>query len=132
VLAVASFGIQKTLDMGFDDALKKIPEALKTEGFGVLTEIDVQQTLKKKLDVDFRRYRILGACNPPFAHKALQHSLDVGMLMPCNVIVYETDEGRTVVSAVDPMQTMAAQGDPEMRPLADAVQQKLKKVVDSL
>ena len=129
---MASFGIQKTLDMGFDDALKKIPEALKTEGFGVLTEIDVQQTLKKKLDVDFRRYRILGACNPPFAHKALQHSLDVGMLMPCNVIVYETDEGRTVVSAVDPMQTMAAQGDPEMRPLADAVQQKLKKVVESL
>ena len=129
---MASLGIQKTLDMGFDDALTKIPEALKSEGFGVLTEIDVQQTLKKKLDVNFRRYRILGACNPPFAHKALQHSLDVGMLMPCNVIVYETDDGRTVVSAVDPMQTMAAQGDPEMRPLADAVQQKLKKVVDSL
>ena len=129
---MASIGIQKTLDMGFDDALTKIPEALKSEGFGVLTEIDVQQTLKKKLDVNFRRYRILGACNPPFAHKALQHSLDVGMLMPCNVIVYETDEGRTVVSAVDPMQTMAAQGDPEMRPLAEAVQQKLKKVVESL
>jgi uncharacterized protein (DUF302 family) len=132
VLAVASLGIQKTLDMGFDDALTKIPEALKSEGFGVLTEIDVQQTLKKKLNVDFRRYRILGACNPPFAHKALQHSLDVGMLMPCNVIIYETDDGRTVVSAVDPMQTMAAQGDPAMRPLAEAVQQKLRRVVDSL
>jgi uncharacterized protein (DUF302 family) len=132
VLEVASFGIQKTLDIGFDDALTKIPEALKAEGFGVLTEIDVQATLKKKLDVDFRRYRILGACNPPFAHKALQHSLDVGMLMPCNVIVYETDDGKTVVSAVDPMQTMAAQGDPEMKPLADAVQQKLKRVVESL
>jgi uncharacterized protein (DUF302 family) len=132
VLEVASFGIQKTLDMGFEDALARVPEALKAEGFGVLTEIDVQQTLKKKLDVDFRRYRILGACNPPFAHKALQHSLDVGMLMPCNVIVYEADDGRTVVSAVDPMQTMAAQGDPEMRPLADAVQQKLQKVIDSL
>jgi uncharacterized protein (DUF302 family) len=132
VLEVASFGIQKTLDIGFDDALAKVPEALKAEGFGVLTEIDVQATLKKKLDVDFRRYRILGACNPPFAHKALQHSLDVGMLMPCNVIVYETDDGKTVVSAVDPMQTMAAQGDPEMKPLADAVQQKLKKVVESL
>jgi uncharacterized protein (DUF302 family) len=129
---VASFGIQKTLDIGFDDALARVPEALKAEGFGVLTEIDVQQTLKKKLDVDFRRYRILGACNPPFAHKALEHSLDVGMLMPCNVIVYEADDGRTVVSAVDPMQTMAAQGDPEMRPLADAVQQKLKKVIESL
>jgi uncharacterized protein (DUF302 family) len=129
---VASFGIQKTLDIGFDDALAKIPEALKAEGFGVLTEIDVQATLKKKIDVDFRRYRILGACNPPFAHKALQHSLDVGMLMPCNVIVYETDDGKTVVSAVDPMQTMAAQGDPEMKPLADAVQQKLQRVIDSL
>jgi uncharacterized protein (DUF302 family) len=129
---VASFGIKKTLDIAFDDALARVPEALKAEGFGVLTEIDVQQTLKKKLDVDFRRYRILGACNPPFAHKALEHSLDVGMLMPCNVIVYEADDGRTVVSAVDPMQTMAAQGDPEMRPLADAVQQKLKKVIESL
>ncbi len=129
---MASFGIQKTLDIGFDDALAKIPEALKAEGFGVLTEIDVQATLKKKIDVDFRRYRILGACNPPFAHKALQHSLDVGMLMPCNVIVYETDAGKTVVSAVDPLQTMAAQGDPDMAPLAEAVQQKLQRVVDSL
>ena len=129
---MASFGIQKTLDIGFDDALAKILEALEAEGFGVLTEIDVTQTLKKKLDVDFRRYRILGACNPPFAHKALQHSLDLGMLMPCNVIVYETDDGKTVVSAVDPMQTMAAQGDAEMAPLAEAVQQKLQKVIDSL
>ena len=89
------FGIQKTLDLGFDEALAKVPEALKAEGFGVLTEIDVQATLKKKLDVDFRRYRILGACNPPFAHQALQHSLDVGMLLPCNVIVYETDDRKT-------------------------------------
>ena len=129
---MASFGIQKTLDIDFDDALAKIPEALKAEGFGVLTEIDVKATLKKKIDVDFRRYRILGACNPSFAHKALQHSLDVGMLMPCNIIVYETDDGKTVVSAVDPMQTMAAQGDPEMAPLADAVKQKLQRVVDSL
>jgi len=129
---VPAFGIQKTLDLGFDEALAKVPEALKAEGFGVLTEIDVQATLKKKLDVDFRRYRILGACNPTFAHRALQHSLDVGMLMPCNVIVYETDEGKTVVSAVDPMQTMAAQGDPAMRPLAEQVQQKLQRVIDSL
>ena len=129
---MASFGIQKTLDIGFDDALAKIPEALKAEGFGVLTEIDVTATLKKKIDVDFRRYRILGACNPPFAHKALEHSLDVGMLMPCNVIVYETDEGQTRVSAVDPMQTMAAQGDAEMRPLAEEVQKKLQRVIDSL
>jgi uncharacterized protein (DUF302 family) len=129
---MAAFGIQKTLDVGFDVALARVPEALKAEGFGVLTEIDVQATLKKKLDVDFRRYRILGACNPPFAHRALQHSLDVGMLMPCNVIVYETDAGKTVVSAVDPMQTMAAQGDPAMRPLAEQVQETLRRVIDSL
>jgi uncharacterized protein (DUF302 family) len=129
---VTAFGIRKTLDVGFDEALARVPEALKAEGFGVLTEIDVQATLKKKLDVDFRRYRILGACNPPFAHQALQHSLDVGMLMPCNVIVYETDDRKTVVSAVDPMQTMAAQGDPAMRPLAEQVRQKLQRVIDSL
>ena len=129
---MAAFGIQKTVDLGFDQVLAKVPEALKAEGFGVLTEIDVQATLKKKLDVDFRRYRILGACNPPFAHRALQHSLDVGMLMPCNVIVYETDEGKTVVSAVDPMQTMAAQGDEAMRPLAAQVQEKLRRVLDAL
>lgn len=129
---MTTLGIQKTLDIGFDAALARVPEALKAEGFGVLTEIDVKETLKKKLDVDFRRYRILGACNPPFAHKALEHSLDVGMLMPCNVIVYERDDGKTEVSAVDPMLTMAAQGDPAIRPLAAAVQEKLRKVIDSL
>lgn len=129
---MAPFGIQKTLDVGFDEALAKMPEALKAEGFGILTEIDVQATLKKKLDVDFRRYRILGACNPPFAHQALQRSLDVGLLLPCNVIVYETDAGNAVVSAVDPMQTMAAQGDPALRPLAEQVRQKLQRVIDAL
>ena len=129
---MADFGMRKTLDLGFDEALARVPEALKAEGFGVLTEIDVQATLKKKLGADFRRYRILGACNPPFAHRALQHSLEVGMLLPCNVIVYETDDRKTVVSAVDPMQTMAAQGDPALRPLAEQVQHKLQRVVDSL
>jgi uncharacterized protein (DUF302 family) len=125
-------GIKKTLDVGFDEALGMVPDALKTEGFGILTEIDVKQTLKNKLDVDFRRYRILGACNPPFANQALQHSLDVGLLMPCNVIVYEADAGKAVVSAVDPMQTLAAQGDPVLRTLAEAVRQKLQRALDSL
>ena len=129
---MTSSGMQRTLDRGFDEVLARIPEALKAEGFGVLTEIDVQATLKKKLDVDFRRYRILGACNPPFAHQALQHSLDVGTLMPCNVIVYETDDGKTVVRAVDPLQTFAAQGDPALRPLAEQVQQKLKRALDAI
>lgn len=129
---MAGFGIRRTLDIGFDEALARVPEALKAEGFGVLTEIDVQATLKKKLDVDFRRYRILGACNPPFAHQALQHSLDVGMLLPCNVIVYETDDHKTVVSAVDPMQTLAAESDPGIRPLAEQVQQRLRRVIAAL
>jgi uncharacterized protein (DUF302 family) len=129
---MASSGITRTIERGFDEVLARIPEALKSEGFGILTEIDVQATLKKKLDVDFRRYRILGACNPPFAHKALQHSLDVGTLMPCNVVVYETDEGKTGVNAVDPLQTLAAQGDPALRPLAEQVQQKLKRALDAI
>lgn len=127
-----SFGIKATLDQGFDQVLAKVPEALKAEGFGVLTEIDVQATLKKKLDVDFRRYRILGACNPPFAHQALSHSLDIGMLLPCNVIVYETDDGKTVVSAVDPMQTLAAQADASVRPIAEQVQARLRRVIAAL
>lgn len=129
---MAGFGIRKTLDRGFDAVLAQVPEALKAEGFGVLTEIDVQATLKAKLNVTFRRYRILGACNPPFAHQALQHSLDIGMLMPCNVIVYEADDKTTVVSAVDPMLTMAAQGDPAIRPLAEQVQQALRRALDRL
>jgi uncharacterized protein (DUF302 family) len=129
---VADLGIRKTLDVGFEEALVRVPDALKAEGFGVLTEIDVQATLKKKLGADFRRYRILGACNPPFAYRALQHSLDVGMLIPCNVIVYEADDRKTVVSAVDPMQTMAARGDEAIRPIAAEVRQKLQRVIDSL
>ena len=129
---MASFGIKRTLDVGFDEALARIPGALKAEGFGVLTEIDVQQTLKSKLGVDFRRYRILGACNPPLAHKVLEHSLDIGMLLPCNVIVYEADDGRTVVSAIDPVQTLAAQEDEAVKPIAAEVQRRLRKVVDGL
>jgi uncharacterized protein (DUF302 family) len=127
-----SFGIKRTFDRGFDEILERVPEALKTEGFGVLTEIDVQATLKKKLDVEFRRYRILGACNPPFAHKALSHSLDIGMLLPCNVIVYETDAGQTVVSAVDPVQTIAAQADPVLGPIAEEVQARLRRVIAAI
>lgn len=127
-----SFGIQKTLDGAFDAVLARVPEALKAEGFGVLTEIDVRDTLRRKLDVDFRRYRILGACNPPLAHRALSHSLDVGMMLPCNVVVYEADDGRTVVSAIDPLQTIAAQGDPGLVPVAREVQARLRRVIEAL
>ncbi len=129
---MSSFGMRKQLGCTYDEALEAVPEALKSEGFGVLTEIDVKATLKEKLDVDFRRYKILGACNPPFAHKALQTELEIGLLMPCNVIVYEGDDGKAVVCAVDPIQTIAAQAEGEMKDLADQVRVKLAKVLDQL
>jgi len=131
-MATRSFGMTRVLEMGFDEALTRIPEALKTEGFGVLTEIDVKDTMRKKLDVDFRRYRILGACNPPLAHQALSANLEVGLMLPCNVIVYEDDDGRTVVKAIDPMNTVAAQGDAPLREVAAAVRDKLAKVLERI
>jgi uncharacterized protein (DUF302 family) len=124
-------GLKKVLRTGYDEALARVPEALKSEGFGVLTEIDVKDTLKKKLDVDFRRYRILGACNPPLAHRALSTDLEVGLMMPCNVVVYEDDDARAVVMAIDPMQTFAAQ-DARLRDVAEAVRAKLAAVLDKL
>jgi len=127
-----TLGMEKVLASGYDQALARIPEALRTEGFGVLTEIDVADTLKKKLGVDFRRYRILGACNPLLAHQALQARLDVGVMLPCNVIVYEDDDGRAVVTAVDPMQTAAAQQDARIRGVAEVVRPKLQRVLAQL
>lgn len=127
-----SFGMRKTLSVGFDEALVRVPEALKAEGFGVLTEIDVQATLRQKLDVDFRRYKILGACNPPFAHQALSAELDVGLMLPCNVVVYETDDKRAMVLAVDPTQTVATTGNPKLVELAGAVKQKLETALARL
>ena len=125
-------GMEKVLASDYDQALERIPEALKTEGFGILTEIDVADTLKKKLGVEFRRYRILGACNPLLAHQALQARLDVGVMLPCNVIVYEGDDGRAVVIAVDPTQTAAAQQDERIRGVAEVVRAKLQQVLARL
>jgi uncharacterized protein (DUF302 family) len=125
-------GLKRELSCGFDEALTRIPEALKSEGFGVLTEIDVAETFKKKLGVDFRRYRILGACNPNLAHKALSANLDVGLMLPCNLIVYEGDGGRAVVAAVDPMRTIAAQEEPQIREVATAVAERLARVLAAL
>jgi uncharacterized protein (DUF302 family) len=129
---MANPGMTKTLGRAFDQAPAQIPEALKTEGFGVLTEIDVRDTLKQKLDVDFRRYRILGACNPSLAHQALSLSLDVGLMLPCNVIVYEGDDGQAVVTAVDPTLTVTAQQDPKVLEVAVAVRDKLARVLERL
>lgn len=125
--------LRVVLSSSFDETLAKIPEALKSEGFGVLTEIDVKETLKKKLDVDFRRYRILGACNPPFAKQALDADLEIGRFMPCNIAVYEDDAQHTVVSAVDPVQSMLVAGDtPALRELAGAVREKLGRALAKL
>lgn len=122
---------RKELAISYDEALVRVPEALKTEGFGVLTEIDVAATLKKKLDVDFRRYKILGACNPALAHRALEVTLEVGVMLPCNVVVYERDGGGATVIAIDPSQTMAAQ-DPRLAEIAAEVRQRLARVIDQL
>jgi uncharacterized protein (DUF302 family) len=123
--------MKKRLTVGYDEALSQVPEALKSEGFGVLTEIDVRDTLKKKLGADFRRYKILGACNPPLAHRALTAELDVGIMLPCNVVVYEGDDGKAVVTAIDPMQTIAAQ-DAALQPIAEEVRARLGRVLERL
>ena len=124
-------GIRKELAISYDEALARLPAALKTEGFGVLTEIDVAATMKQKLDVEFRRYKILGACNPALAHKALGIMLEIGVMLPCNVIVYERDGGGATVVAIDPMQTMATQ-DPQLAELAADVRQRLERVIAQL
>jgi uncharacterized protein (DUF302 family) len=122
------FTLQKRTLRGYDEVLARLPELLQAEGFGVLTQIDVKETLKQKIGVDFRRYRILGACNPRFAHQALSSDLEVGAMLPCNVVVYEGDDGKAVVMAIDPMQTMAA-ANPEVRRVAEQVRERLERVV---
>ena len=127
-----SYYIGKTVELSFGQAVVRVTEELKKEGFGILTEIDVQQTLKKKLDVDFRKYRILGACNPSLAYKALQAEDKIGVMLPCNVIVQETADGKVEVSAVDPIASMQAINNPGLRDLAEEAQNKLRKVIDHL
>jgi len=122
----------KTLDMPFDEAVARVTEELKKEGFGVLTEIDVKATLKKKLDADFRNYRILGACNPPFAYQALLAEPHIGLMLPCNVVLQDGKEGQTIVSAVDPLASMQAVENESLGEVAQQVKAKLQKVVESL
>ncbi|MBI6120462.1 DUF302 domain-containing protein [Salegentibacter maritimus] len=119
-------------EKNFDKAIKTVTAALKEEGFGVLTEIDVKETLKKKIDVDFKKYRILGACNPVFAHKALKNEDKIGVFLPCNVIVEENENGEIEVSAVDPISSMQAAKNDSLEEIATEVQQKLKKIIASL
>jgi uncharacterized protein (DUF302 family) len=125
------FALKKVSTLDYETALARVPEALKGEGFGVLTEIDVQSTLKAKLGVEFRRYKILGACNPSLALGALSADLEVGTMLPCNVVVYEGDDRKAVVLAIDPLQTVAASS-PAVRAIAEAVRQKLSSVLERL
>jgi len=127
-----SYYFAKTLDKDFDTVINDVTEALKQEGFGILTEIDVSATLKKKIDVDFRKYRILGACNPPYAYKALSAEDKIGAMLPCNVIVQQLDNGKVEVAAIDPIASMISVENPALAEIATEIQGKLKKVIDSL
>ncbi len=127
-----SYYFAKTLNTGFDDAVRHTTEILKQEGFGIITEIDVKETLKKKLNVDFRNYRILGACNPALAHKALEIEDKVGTMLPCNVVVQDLGDGRIEVAAIDPVASMQAIENPLLKAAAEEVRAKLRKVIDAL
>jgi uncharacterized protein (DUF302 family) len=127
-----SYYFSKTLKISFDEAVAKVTEELKREGFGILTEIDVQATLKKKMNVDFRKYRILGTCNPPFAYEALLAEDKIGLMLPCNVIVQETTDGKVEVAGIDPIVAMQAIQNPNLAGVANQVQAKMRKVIESL
>ncbi len=127
------YGMRTHLELPYDVAVKRVTEALKDEGFGVLTEIDVKATLKKKLDVDFRRYIILGACNPPLAHRALSTELEIGLLLPCNVIVYEDEDGEgTTISIVNPVTMLGMGINPALEPVGNEADVRLRRVLASL
>ena len=127
-----SIEIAKIVDLTYEEALEKIIEALKVEGFGILTEIDVKATFKKKLDVDFEKYKILGACNPPFAKKALDADRSVGTLLPCNVYVQEIEPNKTKVSAIDPIKMFQILPQKDLEPIAKEIQKRLTRAVNSL
>jgi uncharacterized protein (DUF302 family) len=127
-----SYYFSKILNVSFEEAISKVTDELKKEGFGILTDIDIKEALKKKLNVDFKKYRILGACNPPFAYQALLKEDKIGTMLPCNVIVQELADGSVEVAAVDPVASMQAIENPELRDVAEQVRAKLKRVIDSL
>lgn len=130
--ATPEYYFHKSLDVDFEQAVLKVTDALKKEGFGVLTEIDVREILKKKLDVDFKRYKILGACNPPLAYQALQAEEGVGLMLPCNVVIKEGKNGKTDILAIDPVASMRAIENPRLASIADQVKRKLNAVIRNL
>jgi len=126
---VKTYAFSTVLDTSYEDAISRVTDALKEEGFGVLTEIDVKATLKKKLDKEFRKYVILGACNPPYAYRSLEADLDVGLLLPCNVIVYETDDKRAYIAAINPISALGVIQNEKLRKIAEEVSERLERVV---
>lgn len=129
---MADYSFSKKIDVSYEAAIEKVKVALKEEGFGVLTTIDVKETLKNKLSVDFHKYVILGACNPPFAYRTLQAETEIGLLLPCNVIVYENDEGKSVVSAIDPVKMVSIVDNPALEEIAKEVSAKLRSAIESV
>ena len=129
---MATIGMQKSTQLGYEQALAMLPDLLKSEGFGIITEIDMKETLKKKIGVDMRRYKILGACNPQFAYEALSSDLGIGVMLPCNVAIYEGDDGRAVVSTIDPVKAMANHESPAIAALAQKVRARLEAVLNKL
>lgn len=128
---ILDYGDRVDLAVSYEEGIDRVTTALKEEGFGVLTQIDVKETLNKKLGAEFRRYKILGACNPPLAHRALQAELEIGLLLPCNVIVYETDAGCTI-GIVDPISMLGVVDSPALKPVAEEARERLKRVADEL
>jgi uncharacterized protein (DUF302 family) len=129
---VKNYAFNTVLDTAYEDAISKIRDALKEEGFGVLSEIDVKDTLKKKLDKEFRKYVILGACNPPYAYRSLGADLDVGLLLPCNIIVYETDDNKAYIAAINLVSVLEIIQSQELQDLAEEVSERLKKVIEKV
>jgi uncharacterized protein (DUF302 family) len=127
-----TYHFSRDLEADFDDTIENVTTQLKKEGFGVLTDIDVKATFKNKIDVDFRKYRILGACNPPFAHRAITAEPNIGLMLPCNVVVQEMEDGKVRVSAIDPISSMMAVENASLGDIATQVQEKLKRVIGSL
>ena len=123
------YGLSVDVDLPYDQALERITETLKAEGFGVLTTIDIKATLKAKIDADFRRYAILGACNPLLAHRALSEELEIGLLLPCNVIVYEREQGGSTISAINALAAMSVTGNPSLEPIAQEASSRLERAL---
>lgn len=130
-MTITDYAYRVRLDLPYEQVVETVTAALKEEGFGVLTKIDVQETLKKKLDADFRKYVILGACNPPLAHQALNTELEIGLLLPCNVIVYE-DDGGSVAAIVDPISILGVVENSDLNPVAEEARARLERVADAL